>query len=87
MFYSVAVSKADKKTSITSARDKIDNNNNDTKKEIKNWQSSVIISKPNYNYYQNIHSISSNSNYQAKKKNGLNMQTLIREKFYSISIS
>jgi hypothetical protein len=66
----VAVSKTDKKTSITSARNKIDNsNNNGTKNEIKNPQTSVIKSKPNYHYYyQNIHSISSSTNYQAKKK-------------------
>jgi hypothetical protein len=69
----VVVSKADKKTSITSTGNKTDKgNNNGTKKGIKNPQSSVsvIISKPNYHYYQNIHSVSSNSNYQAKRKNG-----------------
>jgi hypothetical protein len=51
------VSKADKKTSITSTGNKTDKgNNNGTKKGIKNPQSSVsvIISKPNYHYYQNI---------------------------------
>jgi hypothetical protein len=67
----MVVSKADKKTSITSARDKFgnSNNNNGTKNKIKNTQSSVVKSNYHHYYYKNIHSISSSPNYQTKGKN------------------